>query len=79
MGQHRSSRRSHMKRKLIIMNPHTSSNTSFDGLDFADLDLEVLEISQVHDAVTLPETGASSGSSSCDSHSTCGSTSCCCI
>ncbi|MEU8762742.1 thiazolylpeptide-type bacteriocin [Streptomyces sp. NPDC048659] len=49
------------------------------GIDFDGLDLEVLEVGEVRDAVQLPETGASSGSSSCDSHSTCGSTSTCCI
>ncbi|QFG69442.1 thiazolylpeptide-type bacteriocin [Ornithinimicrobium pratense] len=50
------------------------------GLDLADLDLDVLEVSQVRDAMALPETGASSGSSSCHSTSCCGTCSCssCC-
>jgi len=76
-GQDRSCAPRPHERKLVILNHHISNTISFDGLDFADL--EVLDISEVHDAVALPETGASSGSSSCDSHSTCGSTSTCCI
>ncbi|WP_084558132.1 thiazolylpeptide-type bacteriocin [Hamadaea tsunoensis] len=43
-----------------------------------DLDLEIVEISSVRDAVALPESGASSGTSSCGSSSCCGSCSCCC-
>ena len=40
-----------------------------------DDDFDVVEVSTIRDAVALPETGASSGSSSCGSNSTCGSTS----
>jgi len=60
------------------MNP--TQTMTFDGLelDLADLDLDLVEISAVRDAVQLPETGASSGSSSCGSTSCCGSCSCCC-
>lgn len=43
-----------------------------------DLDLDILEIGSVRDAVSMPETGASSGTSSCGSSSCCGSCSCCC-
>lgn len=58
------------------MNDNKIDTISFDDMD---LDLDVLEIGEVRDAVALPETGASSGSSSCDSRSTCGSTSTCCV
>ena len=64
------------------MNNTSATSTTFTDntdLNFSDIDLDVLEIGEVRDAVAMPETGASSGSSSCDSHSTCGSTSCCCI
>jgi thiazolylpeptide-type bacteriocin precursor len=61
------------------MNTFAPTVSPFDGIDFTDLGLEVLDISEIHDAVALPETGASSGSSSCDSRSTCGSTSTCCV
>ena len=47
-------------------------------LDLSDLDLDDLEITTVRDAMAMPETGASSGSSSCSSSSCCGSCSCCC-
>ncbi|GAA3427338.1 thiazolylpeptide-type bacteriocin [Streptosporangium sandarakinum] len=43
----------------------------------ADLDLSSLQVTAMRDAVALPETGASSGSSSCGGCSTCGSSSCC--
>lgn len=64
------------------MNNTSATSAAFTDntdLNFSDIDLDVLEIGEVRDAVAMPETGASSGSSSCDSHSTCGSTSCCCI
>lgn len=64
------------------MNNTSATSAAFTyntDLSFSDIDLDVLEIGEVRDAVAMPETGASSGSSSCDSHSTCGSTSCCCI
>lgn len=47
-------------------------------LEDLTLDLDIVEISSVRDAVQLPETGASSGTSSCGSTSCCGSCSCCC-
>jgi thiazolylpeptide-type bacteriocin precursor len=47
-------------------------------LEDLSLDLDIVEISSVRDAVQLPETGASSGGSSCGSTSCCGSCSCCC-
>ncbi|PZS18041.1 MAG: thiazolylpeptide-type bacteriocin [Pseudonocardiales bacterium] len=47
------------------------------GFDLGDLDLTAVSVTVMTDAAALPETGASSGSSSCDSHSTCGSSSCC--
>lgn len=46
-------------------------------LDLADLDLDDITVTSMRDAVALPETGASSGSSSCSASSTCGSSSCC--
>ena len=64
------------------MNNTSATSATFTDntdLNFSDIDLDVLEIGEVRDAVAMPETGASSGSSSCDSHSTCGSASCCCI
>ncbi len=59
------------------MSAHTLADLA--DLSFSDLDVEVLEISSVADGVNLPESGASSGSSSCGSTSCCGSCSCCCI
>lgn len=47
-------------------------NTKTDRLEVTGL-----EIMDVSDATALPETGASSGSSSCSATSTCGSSSCC--
>lgn len=44
------------------------------AIDLAD-DFDIVEVSTIRDSVALPETGASSGSSSCGSNSTCGSTS----
>lgn len=46
-------------------------------LDLMDLDLDDITVTSMRDAVALPETGASSGSSSCSATSTCGSSSCC--
>jgi len=43
-------------------------------IDLGD-DFDIVEVSTIRDSVALPETGASSGSSSCGSNSTCGSTS----
>ncbi|MEO6701343.1 MAG: thiazolylpeptide-type bacteriocin [Jatrophihabitantaceae bacterium] len=48
------------------------------ALELIDLDLDIMEIGSVRDAVQLPETGASSGGSSSGSSSCCGSCSCCC-
>ena len=48
-----------------------------EGLELGDLELG-LEVAEVHDAVALAETGASSTSSSCGSSSCCASCSCCC-
>jgi thiazolylpeptide-type bacteriocin precursor len=53
------------------------TTTALD-LDLGDLAVESLSITGARDAVALPETGASSGSSSCHSCSCCGSCSCCC-
>ncbi len=50
---------------------------SFDDIDISDATIEGLEIVTTKDALALPETGASSGSSSSGSCSTCGSSSCC--
>jgi thiazolylpeptide-type bacteriocin precursor len=54
----------------------SGSNAEDFGFDL--LDLEGFEIIAVKDASALPETGASSGGSSCSSTSCCGSCSCCC-
>ncbi|HVF05963.1 MAG TPA: thiazolylpeptide-type bacteriocin [Frankiaceae bacterium] len=53
-------------------------NTTALDLDLGDLALESVSVTGARDAVALPETGASSGSSSCHSCSCCGSCSCCC-
>lgn len=50
---------------------------TFDDIDISDATIEGLEIVTTKDALALPETGASSGSSSSGSCSTCGSSSCC--
>lgn len=52
-----------------------NTNASIDA--FAGLDLDDIQVTTVRDAVAIPETGASTGVSSCDSCSCCGSTSCC--
>jgi thiazolylpeptide-type bacteriocin precursor len=54
-----------------------STQIAVADLDLDDLEFDAVEIATVRDAVALPETGASSGMSSCDSSSCCGSTSCC--
>lgn len=48
-----------------------------NGIDFGDLDLSAVSVTVMRDSAALPETGASSGSSSCTTCSTCGSSSCC--
>lgn len=50
-----------------------------DGIDLSELSLEGLEITALGDAMNVPEMGASSGVSSCNSCSCCASTSCCSI
>lgn len=55
----------------------TVDTVSFDDIDISDATIEGLEIVTTKDALALPETGASSGSSSSGSCSTCGSSSCC--
>lgn len=52
------------------------NNFDFDAIDFGSLDIDGLEIVTLKDAMALPETGASSGISSCNSCSSCGSSSC---
>lgn len=58
-------------------NPAADADVSFDDIDVTDAAIEGLEVVAVKDGMALPETGASSGSSSCGSCSTCGSSSCC--
>ena len=58
-----------------VQNPKAAIN--FDDIDVADATIEGLDVVTSKDALALPETGASSGSSSCGSCSTCGSSSCC--
>ena len=60
-----------------IVSTLTTALMDLSDFSFADLDVEVLEISSVADSVNMPESGASSGSSSCGSTSCCGSCSCC--
>lgn len=50
---------------------------SFADLDIDGLSLDDLEVVSLKEALALPETGASSGISSCKSCSTCGSSSTC--
>ncbi|WP_026928609.1 thiazolylpeptide-type bacteriocin [Glycomyces tenuis] len=60
------------------MNPTpTATEFDFEGLDLDDLSFDAIEVATVRDAVAMPETGASSAISSCDSCSCCGATSCC--
>jgi thiazolylpeptide-type bacteriocin precursor len=49
----------------------------FEDIDVGSVGIEGLEVITTSDALALPETGASSGTSSCGSCSTCGSSSCC--
>lgn len=58
-----------------------SYNAKAMSFDFGDLNLDAaglkdIEVLSVSDALALPETGASSASSSCTSSSCCGSSSC---
>lgn len=54
-----------------------SENINFNDIDVDSLDLEGMEVVSMKDAMALPETGASSGLSSCNSCSSCGSSSSC--
>jgi thiazolylpeptide-type bacteriocin precursor len=56
-----------------------TTTIALGALDLSDLAFETVEIAMVRDAVALPETGASSGASSCDSSSCCASCSCCSV
>lgn len=49
----------------------------FNDIDVDSLNLDGLEVVSMKDAMALPETGASSGISSCNSCSSCGSSSSC--
>ncbi len=60
-----------------MTNPTQTNDVTFDDIDVSDATVDGLEVVTVKDALALPETGASSGSSSCGSCSTCGSSSCC--
>jgi thiazolylpeptide-type bacteriocin precursor len=55
-----------------------NQNTNFDfaDIDLDNLDVEGLEVVSLKEAMALPETGASSGISSTNSCSSCGSSSC---
>jgi hypothetical protein len=59
-----------------VQNPKPA-DVNFDDIDVTDAAIEGLDVVTSKDALALPETGASSGSSSCGSCSTCGSSSCC--
>jgi thiazolylpeptide-type bacteriocin precursor len=62
-----------MERHLNVDFDLSSFNLNPEDLgDFADLEVVALS-----DAMAMPETGASSGISSCNSCSCCASTSCC--
>jgi len=50
---------------------------SFDDIDVSSMGLDDLQVVDVKEAMALPETGASSGSSSTGSCSCCGSSSTC--
>lgn len=54
----------------------TTSDFDFDTIDLDGLDIAGLEVVTLREAMALPETGASSGISSCNSCSSCGSSSC---
>jgi thiazolylpeptide-type bacteriocin precursor len=51
--------------------------TLFAELELPELDLADIEVVGIRDALAVPDTGATSGSSSCDTCSCCGSSSCC--
>jgi len=51
--------------------------TAFADLELPELDLADIEVVTIRDALAVPDTGATSGSSSCKTCSTCGSSSCC--
>ena len=59
----------------ISFNATEAFDLTFDDFE----DFAGLEVITLGDAMAMPETGASSGSSSCGSSSCCGSTSCCSI
>lgn len=54
----------------------TTSDFDFYTIDLDGLDIAGLEVVTLREAMALPETGASSGISSCNSCSSCGSSSC---
>ncbi len=54
----------------------TLNDFDFDTIDLDGLDIAGLEVVTLREAMALPETGASSGISSCNSCSSCGSSSC---
>jgi len=59
------------------MNNSIADLIHFDmGDEMDNLDLSDIEVLSISDAMALPETGASSLSSSCNSSSCCGSSSC---
>jgi thiazolylpeptide-type bacteriocin precursor len=61
------------------MSTGTLDLSSFD-LNVSDLgDFADLQVVSLGDAMAMPETGASSGISSCNSCSCCASTSCCSV
>jgi thiazolylpeptide-type bacteriocin precursor len=61
------------------MSTGTLDLSSFD-LNVSDLgDFADLQVVSLGDAMAMPETGASSGISSCNSSSCCASTSCCSV
>jgi hypothetical protein len=53
-----------------------NNDFDFDSLDLAALNIEGVEVVTLKEAMALPETGASSAVSFCDSCSSCGSSSC---
>ncbi|GAB3012496.1 thiazolylpeptide-type bacteriocin [Bowmanella dokdonensis] len=53
-----------------------NNTVDFADIDLDNLDVEGLEVVSLKEAMALPETGASSGISSTNSCSSCGSSSC---
>lgn len=53
-----------------------NNDFDFDSLDLAALNIEGVEVVTLKEAMALPETGASSAISICESCSSCGSSSC---